>query len=415
MKVHLYLLLACTILYGHNDHADINVTNFGQNFSVSNRAFAGDQYSRTVNIDPVLIDKLKHSKPLDVAIVIDNTASMNEAIDNVKNNVSNLLTELKRSFGDVRMSVSTIADHDSYLIDKNIPINQAYDIQIAFTTDEKELSQKVQNMSIVGKVNGALYDDVIEEAYLYGLHQSTAMDWRSDATKILIFIGDANPHEVDAGNDKKRGTQDDLNYPHVMDEIKKSDIHIYSIFLNNNFANTKNYELGKQFFSDIAHESKGETFELSNGNEIVSRIETTLSNFATPYFHITNGYETWMSKNQLPYFTITVPSNAEASVHTIKIELKSSTTILATFDFNLIMTKPWGLLIGFAILLSIIPLTTILLVHKKMYTGIMLGNDAVKQLFLVVVSVFISIGLLYVSWIVMNMRFFPIIWEGFWW
>jgi hypothetical protein len=408
-----YLFLICTALSANVEHTDINITKIGQIFSVTERAYIGDQYSRTVTIDPMLIDK--HSKPVDVVIVIDNTASMGDAIDNVKNNISDLLRDVKKSFPDVRMAVATIADHDSYTDGKDTLINDAFEVQTPFTTDEKKLSQKVESMKIVGMANGKLYDDVIEEAYLYGLHQSANMDWRNDATKILIFIGDSNPHEVDAGGDKKRGTQDDLKYQQVIDEIKNHDIHIYSIFLDNNHDRAKNYKLGEQFFSDIARESNGEMFEMSRDNAIVSRIETTLSNFTTPHFQVTHGYETWMNKNQLPSFTITVPKNAESSTHHIKVDVKSSSVILATLDFTLIMTKPWGLLIIFAILLSTLPLAAIVLVHNKIHTGIMLGNDAVKQFLWMMLSVLIYIVMLYKLWMIMNMRFFPVIWEGFWW
>jgi len=411
----LFVCFLCIGLFANAEHADIKITKIGQVFSVTQRAFIGDQYSRTVTIDPVLIEQFKHSKPVDVVIVIDNTASMGDAIDNVKNNISNLLRDVKKSFPDVRMAVATIADHDSYINDNNRAINDAYEVQTSFTTDEQKLSQKVESMKIVGMANGRLYDDITEEAYLYGLHQSANMDWRNDATKILIFIGDSNPHEVDAGGDKKRGTQDDLNYQQVIDEIKNHDIHIYSIFLDTNHDKRKNYELGKQFFSDIAQESNGEMFEMNRDNEIVSRIERTLSNFAIPHFQVTNGYATWMSKNQLPYFMITVPKNAESSTHHIKVDVKSSAITLGTFDFILIMTKPWGLLIISAILLSILPLATLVLVHKKIHTGIMLGNDAVKQFLWMMLSVLIYIIILYALWVVMNMRFFPVIWEGFWW
>ena len=66
----------------------------------------------------------------------------------------------------------------------------------------------------------------------WALHSSLGINWHADATKVIVLIGGAPPHDPDPGADGTYGTADDLLFADVLSELVAADVRVIGLYTN---------------------------------------------------------------------------------------------------------------------------------------------------------------------------------------
>ena len=159
---------------------------------------------------------------IDVVFVIDSTGSMHDEIRSVKEELTNIIGDVK--YGnprpDVKIGVVTYRDYS--------PEEQEY------VTREMDLTSNTNNaVRFIRNINangGGDYEEAVEA----GLNEAiNDMNWRKSAQRVIILVGDAparnNPHYENHGNDPEYFTQPwRYNWEDVIEDARNRDIRIYT-------------------------------------------------------------------------------------------------------------------------------------------------------------------------------------------
>jgi len=159
---------------------------------------------------------------IDVVFVIDSTGSMHDEIRSVKEELTNIIGDVK--YGnprpDVKIGVVTYRDYS--------PEEQEY------VTREMDLTSNTNNaVRFIRNINangGGDYEEAVEA----GLNEAiNDMNWRKSAQRVIILVGDAparnNPHYENHGNDPEYFTQPwRYNWKDAIEDARNRDIRIYT-------------------------------------------------------------------------------------------------------------------------------------------------------------------------------------------
>jgi hypothetical protein len=64
----------------------------------------------------------------------------------------------------------------------------------------------------------------------WALHSALGINWHADATKVIVIIGGAPPHDPDPGADGAYGTADDLLFADVLSELVAADVQVIGLY-----------------------------------------------------------------------------------------------------------------------------------------------------------------------------------------
>lgn len=124
---------------------------------------------------------------LDMVIAFDTTGSMAKYIDAVKEHVKELIPKLFKQNPNLRIGIVAFGDYCDMPSKYNF--GKAYQV-CELTDDENKLIKFITNaQNTGGGDNDEFYELVIKK-----IVEET--NWREDSTKAVLFIADANPHEV---------------------------------------------------------------------------------------------------------------------------------------------------------------------------------------------------------------------------
>ena len=140
-----------------------------------------------------ILDSVKDKQKLDVVFAIDATGSMKNDLETLK---KDLLPALLESFADcpeTRFGLLFYRDYGDNFSYKGLPVRM-----FNFTTDLKSFSKNLGSIRIYGKEGGDIPEAVYEAMYASVEFYS----WRADVQKLVILIGDAQPHPIPRGTKK---------------------------------------------------------------------------------------------------------------------------------------------------------------------------------------------------------------------
>ena len=139
------------------------------------------------------MDRIKNKKKVDVVFAIDTTGSMKDDLEVIRKEwVPKLLDQLK-AFGNIRLGLLFYRDYnDSYLF-KGLPVKY-----FAFSNNPDTFIKCLNTAIIKGNEGGDVPEAVYEALYA----SLQYYDWRSDAERKIILIGDAEPHDKPRGYKK---------------------------------------------------------------------------------------------------------------------------------------------------------------------------------------------------------------------
>lgn len=124
---------------------------------------------------------------LDMVIAFDTTGSMYSYLSAVKKHCTNLVPKLLTANPDMRISIVAFGDYCDMKSENDF--GEAY--QVLPLTDSKE--RIIDFINNAKNTNGGDYDEFYE-LVIKKITEET--NWREDATKAVLLIADASPHNV---------------------------------------------------------------------------------------------------------------------------------------------------------------------------------------------------------------------------
>lgn len=127
--------------------------------------------------------------PVDVAIAMDTTGSMDDVIDSVAESVQGMADQLASTQSDHRLALVAYRDGPPDCDDDY----QALTVQ-DFVADVATFKTAVESLEADGGCD-------TDESVFTGAMQALGLAWRAGATKVLVMVGDAPGHDVDPVTD----------------------------------------------------------------------------------------------------------------------------------------------------------------------------------------------------------------------
>lgn len=152
---------------------------------------------------------------LDLVIAFDSTSSMNMYIDAVKSHVTTLIPKMLQQNPNVNIGVVVFGDYCDMTNGQDF--GKAYQV-LSPTRDESKLKIFVSYAQATRGGDG----DEFYELVIQKIHKETP--WREGASKSILLIGDANPH--DAGHRYRPGYPVSPAWKAVCEEAAKDGIII---------------------------------------------------------------------------------------------------------------------------------------------------------------------------------------------
>lgn len=146
-----------------------------------------------VNDISKILEPVKDKNNLDVVFAIDATGSMKNDIEELK---KNLLPELEKIFAEAseaKLGLLFYRDYGDNFNYRNLPVKV-----FAFTSDLNTFIKNLNSIRINGKEGGDIPEAVYEAMYASVAYYG----WRADSERLVILIGDAEPHPRPRGTGK---------------------------------------------------------------------------------------------------------------------------------------------------------------------------------------------------------------------
>lgn len=210
---------------------------------------------------PAAAQELAKEEPapakLDLVFTMDCTGSMGSYIQSAKQNIELIARRLADAKGyDLRFGLVAYRDHppqDQTFVTKSFP----------FTSHVQEMQQRLSTLRAQGGGDGP-------EAVAAALRTTRLMNWRDDATKVVIFIADAPPHGLgEDGDGFPDGAPDGVDPLVELDEISKSGICIYTVGCQPALSG---YRFAVDFFVGVAERTNGQAVSLGSASALADVI-----------------------------------------------------------------------------------------------------------------------------------------------
>lgn len=206
-------------------------------------------------------------KGLDLCFVVDTTGSMDDDIDNAKENMSKILDILSQKTSDYRVS---LIDYRDYSSRTGYSYDYPYKVQLSFTNNNEQIKNSIYSLDLG---NGGDNEETVYSALI----ESSKLDWREDAKKVIIILGDAAP--LDPEPETGYTYQDvsaalyasdialdyDESDTRVTDFIDKDLINVYSIGTNAS-------DEASDFFREISEDTGGNFLSIDDASEVSDAI-----------------------------------------------------------------------------------------------------------------------------------------------
>lgn len=205
--------------------------------------------------------KTTEDPALDLCFVVDTTGSMGDDIENARDNMTRILERLADKAPEYRVALIDYRDFpDRTGNSSDYPCRK----QLGFTSKNERIIDAINNLDL-----GFGGDE--NETVFSALMEAVKLDWRQEAKKVIIILGDAGPHDPEP---ETGYTYDDvltaifnaniaIDYEEsdsrVTDSIDSRLINVYSIGAEANedvadFFNKLSSETGGSY-SDVKHAS----------------------------------------------------------------------------------------------------------------------------------------------------------------
>lgn len=248
--------------------------------STTGRFYYTGGYSGMVNAELAVINALKTRSStveqvlqqqvdngLDLCFVIDTTSSMEDDIDNAKANMAEILSHLGEKTENYRVALVDYRDFPDRTEDSD---DYACRVHLPFSSDTSLITNAIYGLDLG-------FGGDTEETVYSALMTAVSLDWREDAKKVIIILGDAAPLDPEPYTDYTyhdvlqalihADIQVDLedSDDRVVGDLDLSQISVYTIDSGSDLA-------AADFFSAIAVDTGGSYAAVENADEVSTAI-----------------------------------------------------------------------------------------------------------------------------------------------
>lgn len=184
-----------------------------------------------------------------------------------KENMSNILDVLSQKTSDYRVA---LIDYRDYSSRTGYSYDYPYKVQLSFTNNNEQIKNSIYSLDLG---NGGDNEETVYSALI----ESSKLDWREDAKKVIIILGDAAP--LDPEPETGYTYQDvsaalyasdialdyDESDTRVTDFIDKDLINVYSIGTNAS-------DEASDFFREISEDTGGNFLSIDDASEVSDAI-----------------------------------------------------------------------------------------------------------------------------------------------
>lgn len=147
------------------------------------------QGSETYSPEELAWARERSAGEIDLVFLVDETGSMGPYIEEVKRRLLELVESIRSSplCRSLRLGLVSYRDHppqDTSFVTRVVPL----------TEDLRSVREGVEQMQAAGGGDGP-------EAVIDGLHDLLHLDWRPEAVRAVVWVGDAPPHGVEPQGD----------------------------------------------------------------------------------------------------------------------------------------------------------------------------------------------------------------------
>lgn len=194
---------------------------------------------------------------LDIVFMLDCTGSMGSTIEACKQNTIELVNKLRsEDQQDVRFCLVPYRDHQKNR--GNEYVTKVY----PFTRDSDQILASLGQQRATGGCDGP-------EAVTAALYECLCIDWRPDATKLVISMADAGPHGMGGrswGDDYPDGDPDGKDPVVIAKEMESLGITVYSLIVGS--CNEKD----QWFFGALSQRTGGIAMKMSDASFLADAI-----------------------------------------------------------------------------------------------------------------------------------------------
>lgn len=193
-------------------------------------------------------------KKMDVVVSFDTTGSMYPCLTQVRREVEKFIEGMFKEFEELRIGIIAHGDY----CDKDDPYTIIY----------RELSRDAVGLSKFVRNVEQTYGGDADECYelVLNLAHSDKMNWREDADKIFIMIGDASPHSPSYPDNKER-----LDWTEETEKLTKCGIKVFAVHA---LAGLRSSSRG--FYKRVAENTMGVYLTLDQFSDIIDLIKATV-------------------------------------------------------------------------------------------------------------------------------------------
>eukprot|EP00048_Salpingoeca_helianthica_P015111 m.225090 g.225090 ORF g.225090 m.225090 type:complete len:445 (-) comp16618_c0_seq1:31-1365(-) len=201
-----------------------------------------------------IAEKFAQASLLDMVFVMDCTGSMGSYIASAQQTIADIIEQIVAAEkADVRFGLVAYRDHPPQ---ESTFVTNVY----PFSSSVKTMRTNLNQLSANGGGDGP-------EAVVDGLHAALKLDYRDEATKVVILIADAPPHGLGTGGDGfPNGCPCELDPMAVCRQMAEANISLYCIGCEPSINASKN------FFMAMAHVTGGQYCPLGDAHVLSSAV-----------------------------------------------------------------------------------------------------------------------------------------------
>jgi hypothetical protein len=213
-------------------------------------------------------------EPLDLVLLFDRTASMENTIAQAQRNADAIVRSVRTLYPNSSFAVAGLADYFGG--------EQPW---ILFSDLTKETMRIRDALEAITLANGHDYP----EAYARALYESRFVSWRPGAQKYIVLFGDAPAHDpsfygtdfgIDPGRDGIPDTHDDLMFKSVVADLVKDSIVVLAIY-DDTFRKSLKAET-RAGFDYMARQTGGVSVPISSATDVVEVVKQSLRRVLQP-------------------------------------------------------------------------------------------------------------------------------------
>ena len=173
-----------------DDYNPLAVEKFSQ---LANEGGGFLYYSKPENLVQDLLDSVERITPktrADIVIAIDTTGSMKDDMEVLRQKWIPSFIEQTKEFEDLRIALLLYRDYNDSYNYKGLPV-KFFD----FTREPEKIKKQLDSVIIHGNEGGDI-PEAVHEALFASIN---FYEWRKDAQRKIILLGDAEPHPKPRG------------------------------------------------------------------------------------------------------------------------------------------------------------------------------------------------------------------------